>query len=288
MLTLVSSNPARPALRPMPRRMAAPSPVAGWRLPADGRGELGIARRIQRSLLPALEPLFHGYRVAADYRPASDIGGDFYDVVASGPGEVTVVIGDVSGKGVSGALVMSHLASDIRRLARTASSPRALIHELNQIVASLQLDDMFVTCVCIRLDGPRGRVTVCNAGHVLPLLRSAGGEVMPVGAGGGLPLGIDADQVYLDDCYPLGLGDLVISMTDGVTEALHSDADPLGGDALERLIAAAPSDGLEINRRILAAVAQTNEAQRGDDVTLLTLELTAGACSAGPRLRSMA
>ena len=71
--------------------------------------DLGIARRIQRSLLPTVTPLFHGFRVAAEYRPASEVGGDFYDVVVSGPGEITAVIGDVSGKGVAGALVMSHL-----------------------------------------------------------------------------------------------------------------------------------------------------------------------------------
>jgi serine phosphatase RsbU (regulator of sigma subunit) len=246
------------------------------------------ARRMQRSLLPALEPLFHGYRVAADYRPAFDVGGDFYDVVASGPGEITAVIGDVSGKCVSGAMVMSHLAGDIRRLARTASSPRALIEALNRTFASLQLDDMFVTCVCLRLEGPRRQITMCNAGHVLPLLRRASGAPIPLGVDAGLPLGINAEHGYRDEAYALEIGDLLISMTDGITEALHTDEDPLGGTALTRLIGASPRDGLEINRRILQLVEHTSQAQRRDDVTLLTLELTASACAAVPELRLVA
>jgi sigma-B regulation protein RsbU (phosphoserine phosphatase) len=238
------------------------------------REDMKNARRIQRSFLPAFAPLVEGFRVNAEYRPAFDIGGDFYDVVATGPGRVTAVIGDVSGKGVSGALVMSHMARDVRRLAKSAASPRALIEQLDESFVQLGFDDLFVTAACVTLDSVRGEAVLCNAGHVLPLARRASGEVEPLGVSWGPPLGMFAERTYRDETFALGAGDIVLLMTDGVTEALHRDDDALGMWILLDLLERAPRDGAEINRRILAAVARRADASAHlDDLTLLALEL---------------
>jgi phosphoserine phosphatase RsbU/P len=240
------------------------------------REDLKNARRIQRSFLPAFAPLVEGFRVAAEYRPAFDIGGDFYDVVAAGPGRITAVIGDVSGKGVSGALVMSHMARDVRRLAKSAGSPRELIEQLDESFVQLGFDDLFVTAACVTLDAVRNQVVICNAGHVLPLLKRASGEVEPLGVAWGPPLGMFAERTYSDETFALGAGDLVLLMTDGVTEALHRADDALGMWLLLDMLQRAPRDGAEINRRILAAIARrADPSVHLDDLTLLALELDA-------------
>src|SRR5205085_124251 len=105
--------------------------------------DLETARRIQRSFLPSLPDAVGGFRIAAEYRPAFDVGGDFYDVCSRRPGHLTTVIGDVSGKGVSAALFMSRVSSEVRRLAPTLRSPQKLLEELNRRFGD-DGDDTFV------------------------------------------------------------------------------------------------------------------------------------------------
>src|SRR5262249_55434471 len=138
--------------------------------------DLGIARQIQRRFLPALAPRVGGFRVAAEYRPAFEVGGDFYDLVPTGDAQATAVIGDVSGKGMAAALVMARVSSEFRRLARGECPPEALLGQLNAAMCEQSPDDSFVTAACLQLDAARRTVRVANAGHVLPLLRRAGGE----------------------------------------------------------------------------------------------------------------
>lgn len=236
--------------------------------------DLTSATRIQRSFLPTL-PSTAGFRIATEYRPARQVGGDFYDVVAQGPGRLTVVIGDVSGKGITGALVMSRIAGEIRQLAGSIAAPHDLIRQLNRSFAQLGFDDMFATCACVTLDVRNHRVTVSNAGHLVPLLRRASGEVIALGKIAGAPLGVFAEEPYSDESFGLGVGDILLLMTDGITETLHRQQDQLGSSCLVRLISEAPPDGAEINRRILAAVEARAEASGAvDDVTLLSFEIT--------------
>src|SRR5262249_40930363 len=106
---------------------------------------LELARQIQRRLLPTLPPVVAGFPEAAEYRPAFGIGGDFYDVIPSGSAEVTALIGDVAGKGVAAALVMSRISSEFRRLVATASDLPAVFTQLNDSMCERSPDDTFVT-----------------------------------------------------------------------------------------------------------------------------------------------
>ena len=118
-------------------------------------------------------------------------------------------------------------------------------------------------------------MTVANAGHVLPLVRRASGEVRTFGNPSGPPLAmLDGPTNYTDEIISFEPGDILVLMTDGILDALHTDEDPLGIRALEELVRRMPPDIVDINRRILAAVAE-RAMQRTDDITLLTVEMTA-------------
>ena len=236
--------------------------------------DLQAAKRIQRSFLPNLAPTMNGFRVAAEYRPAFDVGGDFYDVVASAPGKLTAVVGDVSGKGVSGALVMARVTTEIRRLASSLKSTHRLLETLNESFAVQACDETFVTAVAVELDARKRRVTVANAGHVVPLLRRASGEVVPLGAASGPPVGMLPTQRYRDESFTLEVGDIVVLMTDGIMEALHDENDEMGMAQLIALIGKGPRNLGEINTRIIEAVDERTRGAITDDITILSLEVT--------------
>ena len=248
------------------------------RLVEEGRridSDLKAAKRIQRRLLPELPETLDGFRIAAEYLPAFDVGGDFYDVVSLGNGQVLAIIGDVAGKGVSGALVMSRVTTELKRLVKNTTSPARLLEQLNE---SFALDgcgeESFVTAATVLLDGRRRRLTIANAGHVLPLIRRASGAVLPIGGASGPPIGMLPAQTYTDEPFALAPGDQVVLMTDGILEALHKEGDQLGMWTLLDLIGKAPRNLREINRRILDAVERHAAGKILDDVALLSLEVT--------------
>jgi phosphoserine phosphatase RsbU/P len=172
--------------------------------------------------------------------------------------------------------MMSRISSEIRRLVRGNNmSPSEILTQLNESFSALGVDDSFVTAACVKLDKSTRRLTVANAGHVLPLVRRASGAVMPLGRASGPPVGMLPAQSYTDDVFPLDAGDIVLLMTDGVLDALHRDDDQLGLWSIIDLLAKAPRDLDEINRRIISLVQQRTGGGSPDDLTLLGLEVSA-------------
>lgn len=259
--------------------IAAQSSMAIQHLRATGRlcasqeleRDFEVARRVQRSFLPTIPEHMEGLRIAARYQPAFHVGGDFYDVIPAGTGSVLATIGDVSGKGVSGALLMARCMSELRRISATERHPSFVLNALDRALAGQICDDTFVTCASARIDVSRGTVTVANAGHVLPLIRKASGQVRSFGNPSGPPLAMVGGVAYSDELLPFEKGDILLLMTDGILDALHTDGDPLGLRALEELVRRMPPDIYDINARILQAV-EERSAARGDDITLLAIE----------------
>jgi PAS domain S-box-containing protein len=185
-----------------------------------------IARTLQQSLLPRELPQIPGVELAGRYLAAGDgneVGGDFYDCFATGSGDWALVIGDVCGKGAEAAALTALARYTLRAAAHRTRRPRAVLTELNEALLRDRLDYRFCTVLYASLTPREDRVTVCvaAAGHPLPLVLRAGGEVETAGAPGSL-LGIVEVPELTEEQIELAPGDALILYTDGVTEADRS------------------------------------------------------------------
>jgi serine phosphatase RsbU (regulator of sigma subunit)/PAS domain-containing protein len=190
--------------------------------------QASMALELQRSLLPSTLPSIDGVELAALYRPYSadhEIGGDFYDIFPHGEGTWGVVVGDVSGKGPRAAAIMGLAAHTARAIARYESKPSAVLTALNEVLLREERvnEEQFCTACDLRLktDHDRLRITLCSAGHPLPMLMRADGSVEQVGEPGTL-LGSFDDPELHDVMLDLGPGDALVAYTDGLVERRES------------------------------------------------------------------
>ena len=155
--------------------------------------ELEVARLIQQNFLPKELPDLPGWQIAAYYRPAREVGGDFYDVIPLPDGRVGFVVGDVTDKGVPAALVMSATRSVLRASAQRLIEPGEVLERVNEHLCPDMPEKMFVTCLYGVLDPETGHLRFANAGHDLPYVKTADGVVelrargMPLGLMPGMP-----------------------------------------------------------------------------------------------------
>lgn len=233
--------------------------------------DLRQAREVQRKLLPTLPPSVGPLRVAAAYRPAFEVGGDFYDLVAGPDGETVVVIGDVSGTGVTAALIMSRISSDFRRLAHDGTPPAAILAELDRSLRSTALENGFVTAACLRFDATGRALRFASAGHVPLLIRRADREVDLFGRRSGVPLGVLEGQAWVEEQIELAEGDLILLTTDGALEAIDPEAGMKGLRRLGKLLRESTPDVDTVAARVLEAVVRAEG--RADDVTVLALQV---------------
>jgi phosphoserine phosphatase RsbU/P len=203
-----------------------------------------IARQIQQSFMPSEPPEVPGYRFTRRYNPVFEVGGDFYDFIPLPEGCIGILIGDVSGKGVSAALLMARLTSDMRTFAISERSPARVLQRANVALCSSSRDNMFATVLYAVLDVPRNVLSLCNAGHLPPLVReSLTGEVTVVDEATNLALGVLPEATFDQHILELRAGDSVVLCTDGVIEAKNSIAEEYGFARLKRVVAGALSDG---------------------------------------------
>jgi serine phosphatase RsbU (regulator of sigma subunit) len=235
---------------------------------------MDMARNVQRSFLPSIPDSVNGVRMLAEYRPAYDIGGDFYDLIHLGPDRFLVVIGDVSGKGVAAALMMSRIISEFRRAAIYCESPDEILVEVNDFMTSQPFQDCFVTATCIDVNSKARTISVANAGHVPPVLRRRFGDTALLGEASGAPLGLLEGETYRCDSCSLEADDIILLVTDGITEALEPLADPAASGVLTRMVANTAHDIHALKTRILGAL--TDDAprrHRADDVALFAMQM---------------
>ena len=234
---------------------------------ADRRSAGSVQRRLMKCSLSADA----GVRVDTRYHPALEVGGDFYDLACLKDGRIGGTIGDVSGKGVSAALVMSRVSSDLGRAVRSGAEPSKVLESVNSMLTD-EDSETFVTASCISLDPRRRSLTIANAGHIPLMVRRTDGQVFDFGGASGTPLGMVPCQ-YTDERLELHPLDIVLLMTDGLVEALDRPSDRMGTKRLHRIVNGAPHDPEAINTRILAAAQEANGDHPLDDVTLVAIQV---------------
>lgn len=244
--------------------------------------ELQIARRIQRSLLPPSTPKIDGLCISDLCEPALEVGGDYYDFFQLGPRQLGVLVADVSGKGTSAALYMAELKGLVLALSRTHRSPRALLIELNDLLADHLDNRSFITMTYAVVDLDAGTLTMARAGHT-PLLFCSHGEsrvVIPDGMVLGLRLPGAArrfSEIIKEHTQAVGPGDVIVLYTDGITEAMNAEGDLFGDEALAEVVRThCGLDSAGIRERVLRDVrAFVGEAEPHDDMTMVVVKVQA-------------
>ena len=233
--------------------------------------ELRTAYTIQRRLLPTALPEIAGYRFAGANRPCKTVSGDYYDVVVRPDGRIYFVIADVSGKGITAALVMSSVATAFAIFTRHDPTPADLLRDINETLAPKTSPSKFVTMVAGVLDPATGIVSFANAGHVAPLVVSKDGvEAMH---STDIVVGILPNAQYRNQSLTLAAGDSLVLFTDGVTEAENIAEEQLGLDPVCEMLRT-------MHGREADAILDTidthvhefiGEVPAGDDVTMLAM-----------------
>jgi serine phosphatase RsbU (regulator of sigma subunit)/anti-sigma regulatory factor (Ser/Thr protein kinase) len=238
--------------------------------------ELEVAKLIQQNFLPKQLPDLPGWQVAAYYRPAREVGGDFYDVIPLRDGLVGFVVGDVTDKGVPAALVMAATRSVLRASAQRIVNPGEVLERVNEHLCPDMPEKMFVTCLYGVLEPETGRFRFANAGHDLPYVKTAGGSEELRARG--MPLGLMPGMAYEEKETVLAPGDSLLLHSDGVVEAHDPDRNMFGFPRLKQAVADYPGGG-ELIDRVLADLQEHTgpDAEQEDDITMVTLQRSPGA-----------
>lgn len=241
------------------------------------KAEMNKAREIQRNLMPAKFPDTPGYDLYGFYKPFDQVGGDYYDVFAIGGDHVGIMIADVSGHGISGAMVMVMVRSAIRTWTHTTTSPKELLTKVNPIVVRDILPGMFVTVYYAVVNMPEKKVTCACAGHNPALLWRSKTKTCAFTQKGGMPLGIMAGKAFentvKEETIQLEVGDRLTLYTDGVVETKSPSYEDFGDDRFINIInklAFQPSQ-VFINQIMHALTSFQSTAMQNDDITLVTI-----------------
>ncbi len=236
-----------------------------------------MARRIQHASLPKVVPTLEGWQISPYYQPAREVGGDFYDFHLLSRGQLGVVVGDATGKGVPAALVMSTTCGMLQLAAQAlgSSSPGEVLERVNEALLARIPSNMFVTCFYAILDPKSGSLTYANAGHDLPYVRRVGGECEELRARG-MPLGLMPGMGYEEGEISLREEDGVLFYSDGLVEAHDPNGEMFGFPRLRALVAEHGGErslGDFLMEDLFSFVGEDWEQE--DDITLLTLERSA-------------
>jgi hypothetical protein len=216
--------------------------------------ELEAARSVQQVLIPDEMPNIPGFALQSVYRPAGQVGGDFFQILPSRRGGVLVVIGDVSGKGMPAAMTVALLVGTVRTLAHYTENPGEILAAMNQRMLT-RSSGGFTTCLVLRADAD-GALTVANAGHIAPYV-----DGQELALENGLPLGLSADTSYVEARFHLSPHQQLTLVTDGVVEARDQSGALFG---FERTGA--------LSKQPAEYIAQAAQAfGQDDDITALTL-----------------
>ncbi len=232
--------------------------------------ELKAAHEIQAHLLPHELPQMQPFQIACAWEPARSVGGDYFDVLTLGPDQLGICIADVSGKGITAALLMANLQAAVRAFAPVSGGPGALCVKLNEVLCGSIAPGKFVTLFYGTIDRERLILHFENAGHSSPIILR--GNEATFLTEGGTVLGLFPKSVYEERQFALRPGDCLLLTTDGVTEAANKRDEEFGNGRVIASARAARSLGAQgIRTGILDDVTRFCDGNFHDDATLIVV-----------------
>lgn len=242
---------------------------------ARNGSEHAICRQIQKKLVPATEAKFEKYELAAYCEPAAEPGGDFFDMVKSEGGGITLLVSDVSGRGVQSSLISAMLRAQVRALAGGGAEPRRLLHTLNNLIC----DDIdlynFVTLILLQLSPGGGRAAFCNAGHNPVIHYVRDGASVVIHESKNSPLGILKNMDFKEGILLLEKGDILLLHTNGLCDVKNPAGEFFGRERLAAFLQENPgSKAAELRDGLVSLVnGFTGGQPLDDDVTFVIVKV---------------
>ncbi len=239
------------------------------------KNELEIARTIQFSLYPVTNPKLKHLDVASFFQPAQEVGGDYYDFALDGNRRFTVILGDVSGKGIPAALYAMKLQALFELLGKSSHSPRQMLIEMNDVISERIERNYFITAVVGVVDLQQKRLVLARAGHNHPLHYAAETKttqwLKPGGVGIGMAKGSSFDGFLEETEIALATGDVLLFYTDGVSEAMNAANEVFGYEKMERALReSAHLPAIQIKEQLLASIDEFRQGTPfADDATFV-------------------
>lgn len=233
--------------------------------------EMQIARNVQQALLPDAMPKYDGYQFFATYEAAQAVGGDYYDAIPLADGKIALAFGDVAGKGVPGALVMSRISSVVRSTVELVPDVLEAVERINAQMCAKSVEGRFVTFVLTVLDTVNHTMRCVNAGHMSPMIRKLDGSIeefpeesvgVPIGVMEGFPFDVTERQ--------LAPGEQIVLYTDGVSEAMNPASELYGMERLRGEVRKQYADAESLGKAIREDVrSHASGRPQNDDITLM-------------------
>ena len=241
--------------------------------------ELEIARHIQMRFLPAAPPVFPKLDIACLCKPAMEVGGDYYDFIKHDESRLGVVIGDVSGKGVSAAFFMTMAKGIIKALSRINPSPKSLLSDMNTVFYENTPKEVFISLIYGFFDVQNNTLIFARAGHNPLIVRKSVGGAPELLNPRGLAIGMEKGPIFAstieEKAVPIQKGDIFMFYTDGISEAMNKNGDEFGEDRLSQLVS---QHAQESARAILDKITHdvthfANGAKQHDDFTMVVVKV---------------
>jgi sigma-B regulation protein RsbU (phosphoserine phosphatase) len=238
--------------------------------------DLDLASRIQRELLPKTDTRLDGWEIAYHYQPAGPVSGDYCDLIRGRAGDLYFALGDVAGKGVAAAMLMSHLSAMLRTLISVGLPLATLMERASRVFCESTLPSHYATLVC-GCASPTGEIEICNAGHPPPLVVRESG-ITTIDATG-LPIGMFSSEQFASHAFRLEPGESVLLYSDGLIEAQGATGIEYG---VERLLTLTASAARGLPAEIVGACVQDVSHFRGaravaDDLTVMAIRRATGS-----------
>jgi len=236
--------------------------------------EISVAREIQQMLLPNSLPTGKNFEISAMNIPSKEVGGDYYDFIQFDERQIGIAIGDIAGKGIPGAILMSNLQAAFRASAWQYRNPVQVMDKINNQIARTTSSEKYATFFYGIFDTHKLTFTFTNAGHNFPIIKKETGEHSFLSEGG-LIIGVQSDFKYQSTTVKLKPGDTIVFYTDGITEALNLDVEEFGEQQLINIVLNYPfRTAEELRNHIYEEMMKFTEGTaQYDDLTLIVLKI---------------